>query len=353
MTQSQQQQQERKFIAVDFRGIQPMARERTALAVAGPAGLEVLAALPEPPPELESVEPDATPRPPLGLVGNVAFGLGGEAARAAYTYAALGGLASLAGRVGDDSAGDVVLQWLAGRGVETSSVVRRGATPVVVVLGVSGYRPIAITGDAPGADAAPGAAPDLERALARLAPSGQGTGTLLLAGFPYELRGEAVVAALRKAGQRRVRVVVSLSPVALGGPGAPLSPEDLEPLLPEVGLICGGPAELRRATRRSDPAEAARALIAGGARAVLAKRGPDGATLFRPGPAALEREDTPTPAIATTLQAVDRLRLAAAFGAVFDAAYLLGVAFNDPSPVRFAAAAAARVATSPRGILGL
>jgi len=353
MTQSQQQQQERKFIAVDFRGIQPMARERTALAATGPAGLEVMAILPVPPPEPESIEPDALPRPPLAIAADVTFELGGEAARAAYTYAALGGLVSFAGRIGDDPAGDVVLQWLAGRGVDTTSIVRSGATPVVVRLGAAGYRPIAITGNMPGADTAPGAAPDLERALERLAPSGQGTGTLLLAGFPYGLRGEAVAAALREAGRRRVRTVVSLSPVALGGPGAPLSPEDLEPLLPEAGLICGGPAELRRATRRSDPAEAARALIAGGARAVLAKRGPDGATLFRPGPAALEREDTPTPAIATTLQPVDRLRLAASFGAVFDAAYLLGVAFNDPSPVRFAAAAAARVATSPRGILGL
>jgi hypothetical protein len=178
----------------------------------------------------------------------------------------------------------------------------------------------------------------------------------LLAGYPYArgLRGEGAVQLLRAARAQGLRAVVSLAPVALGGLGPPLAPADLEGMLPHVDLICGGGPELRRATRRADAYDAARALIGGGARAVLAKRGPEGASVFRPGPAALEREDTSTPAAVSGLPAAaDPLRRAAAFGAVYDAAYLLGVALNDGSPARFAAAAAARAAASDQGVLGI
>src|SRR5947199_8880 len=152
------QQQERKFIAVDFRGVQPMQRERTALAVAGPLGVEVLAALDQPLPEPEELEADARPRPPQAASG------------------------------------------------------------------VTGLVPAGARGAG-------------------------GTATLLLAGYPYDLRGAAAAAALRAARQQRVRTVLSLSPVVLGGPGAPLTPADLDAVLPEVDLVCGGLAELRRATR--------------------------------------------------------------------------------------------------------
>jgi sugar/nucleoside kinase (ribokinase family) len=140
--------------------------------------------------------------------------------------------------------------------------------------------------------------------------------------------------------------------VVLGGQGALLTPADLEPILPHVDLICGGPLELRRATRRADSQDAARALIGLGARAVLAKRGPEGAAVFRPGPATLEREDASTPTAALQLPAMHPVRQAAVFGAVFDAAYLLGVALNDASPIRFAANAALRTARSDSGVMG-
>jgi hypothetical protein len=152
-----------------------------------------------------------------------------------------------------------------------------------------------------------------------------------------------------------VRTVLSLAPVALGGPGQPLLPADLEPLLPFVDLICGGPSELRRATRRGDSQEAARSLIGAGATSVLAKWGTEGGAVFRLGPAALEREDTSTPTAAAALAraGVDPLRRTATFGALYDAAYLLAVALNDGSPLRFASAAATRAAISPSGILGI
>ena len=132
---------------------------------------------------------------------------------------------------------------------------------------------------------------------------GERGSALLLAGYPYvpALRGPAAAHLLQTARERGVRTVLSLSPVALGGPGQPLVPADLEPLLPHVDLLCGGAPELRRATRRSNAQDAARALIDGGARAVLSKRGTEGAALFRLGPAALEREDTTAPAAAARL----------------------------------------------------
>ena len=186
---------------------------------------------------------------------------------------------------------------------------------------------------------------------------GERGSALLLAGYPFvgALRGEAGLALLKGARDAGVRTVLSFAPVALGGQGKPLVPADLEPLLPYVDLVCGGPSELRRATRRGDLQEAARVLIDAGAASVLAKRGTDRAAVFRRGPAALEREDTSTPTAAATLASagVDPLRRAATFGALYDAAYLLGVALNDGSPVRFASATATRAAVSPSGILGI
>jgi sugar/nucleoside kinase (ribokinase family) len=339
----QGQNQERKFIAVSFRGIQQASRERSALTIVGPAEIEVLAAPDAALPEPVELEEDAQPRPPLSAAGAVTFSLGGEAARAAYAYAAQHGLAALVATIGADAAGDLLLRWLADKGVGVAQVHRAGVTPVRALVAPAGYQAISIGGAADRHDSAAMAEPPAE-------------GALLVAGYPYAgaLRGEGVAALFRQARQRRVRTVLSLSPVALGGVGAPLSPADLELVLPQVDLICGSAAELRRATRRSDAQEAARALIGGGATEVLAKRGAAGAALFRMGPSALERADSSSPTAANALPAgLHPLRLAAAFGAVYDASYLLGLAFNDADPMRFAAAAAVRVAQSPVGVLGL
>jgi sugar/nucleoside kinase (ribokinase family) len=342
MSQSNQQPHERKFIAVTFRGVQEASRERTALTIAGTAAVEVTATLADALPQPDEVEPDAQPRAPLRAAAEVALTLGGEGARAAYTYAALNGLVSFAGTVPGGAAGDLVLRWLSDKGVDLQHAQRREASGTRVLLSPRGYQGVLVGQDEPaGAD---DALPEL---------SG---GTLLLAGYPFagSLRGPRAVELLQQARARRMRTVVSLCPVEIGGPGRALSPEDLEALLPHVDLVCGGPAELRRATRRPQAQDAARALLQSGARAVLAKRGPAGAAIFTEGPAALERGDTTTPSTATALAAdIAPIRLAAAFGAAFDAAYLLGEALNDASPVRFAAAAATRVAQSANGVLGL
>lgn len=347
MSQSQQPFV-RSFIAVDFRGIRESSKERTSLGVAGTAGVAVFAALSEALPESVEREPeremDTELRAQVAPAATTAIDVGGEAARAAYAYAALGGLVRLAAVAGQDAAGDLLLRWLSVREVDVSAVARHGATDISLHLGAAGYQPLTATAAAP-APAAP------EQVI------GERGSALLLAGYPFvgALRGEAGLALLKRARDAGVRTVLSLAPVALGGQGKPLVPADLEPLLPAVDLVCGGPSELRRATRRGDSQEAARVLIDAGATSVLAKRGTDGAAVFRRGPAALEREDTSTPTAAATLASagVDPLRRAATFGALYDAAYLLGVALNDGSPVRFASAAATRAAVSPSGILGI
>jgi sugar/nucleoside kinase (ribokinase family) len=349
MAQSQQAA-EGKFFAVDFRGVQQASRERTSLGVAGPAGLAVLAELPAPPPEAIEREADAEPRPQQVALTDARLDLGGEAARAAYAYAALGGLVRLATTVGQDAAGDLVLRWLEGRGVDVAGVRRAGRTAVALHLAADGYQPQTLTPAAPEGDSAGEPAPT-ETVL------GARGSAFLLAGYPYVgvMRGTGAVGLLEAARGAGVRTVLSLSPVALGGPGQPLGPGDLEAVLPLIDLVCGGASELRRATRRADPQEAARALIGSGARSVLMKRGAQGAAVFRLGPAALEREDTNTPAAAASPNWLTGgpLRRAAVFGAIYDAAYLLGVARNDASPVRFASAAATRAAASPSGLLGL
>lgn len=343
MTQSNQQPHERKFIAVTFRGVQTASRERTALTIVGQGFPEVIAAPAEALPEPEELDPEAQPRPPLGALASVTLTLGGEAARAAFVYAALNGDVTFAGEVPAGADGDLVLRWLETRGADVQRARRGGSGPRVLVA-VPGRQNLAIGSVASGAAASPAVS------------GGDGRGALLLAGYPFAggLRGQAAADLLKDARGRGRRTVVSLCPVAAGGPGRPLTPEDIEPLLPYVDLLCGGPAELRRATRRPEAQDAARALLVGGARAVLVKRGADGAALFQQGPAALERFDTPTSGAADALAGgADPLRLAIAYGAVFDAAYLLGEALNDAAPVRFATAAAVRVAQSPEGVLGL
>jgi sugar/nucleoside kinase (ribokinase family) len=348
-----QQSSERTFIAVDFRGVQQASRERTSLGVVGAAGIAVLSALSAPLPEAAEREEDAEVRPQRAPATEAVLDLGGEGARAAYAYAALGGLVRLAAPVGADASGDLLLRWLTERGVETEHVSRSGRTETTLHLAAPGVQPFAITS----AEAAAGGWPDGSPQNLADVVLGERGSALLLAGYPYvpSLRGPAAVHLLQTARERGVRTVLSLSPVALGGPGQPLSPADLETLLPHVDLLCGGGPELRRATRRSNSQDAARAVIDGGARAVLYKRGTEGAALFRLGPAALEREDTTAPAAAARLAgaAPTPLRLAASFGAVFDAAYLLGGALNDASPVRFAFSAAVRAAISPSGVLGI
>jgi sugar/nucleoside kinase (ribokinase family) len=353
MAQSPQQPSERTFIAVDFRGVQQASRERTSLGVAGPAGIAVLSALDAPLPEAAEREEDAEVRPQRAPATEAVLDLGGEGARAAYAYAALGGLVRLAAPLGADASGDLLLRWLTERGVETGRVSRAGRTETTLHLAAPGVQPVNVAV----ADAAAGGWPDGSPQNIADAVLGERGSAFLLAGYPYipSLRGAPAAQLLQLARERGVRTVLSLSPVALGGAGQPLFPADLETLLPQVDLLCGGGPELRRATRRSNAQDAARALIDGGARAVLYKRGADGAAVFRLGPAALEREDTTAPAAAARLAgaAPTPLRLAASFGAVFDAAYLLGGALNDASPVRFAFSAAVRAAVSPSGLLGI
>jgi sugar/nucleoside kinase (ribokinase family) len=346
MTQSQQSS-ERTFIAVDFRGVQQASRERTSLGVAGGAGLAVASGLPAPLGEPVEREPDADPRPQSLRATGITLELGGEGARAAYAYAALGGLVRLAATLGEDPAGDVVLRWLEGRGAGVEAVRRSGQTPVTVYVDAPGVQPLLLaSGESPG--------PEPDAAGSVLGDRGS---ALLLAGYPYvgPLRGQEGASLLAAARRRGVRTVLSLSPVALGGAGSPLVPADLELLLPHADLVCGGPAELRRATRRGDPLEAARVLIGAGAKAVLTRRGPDGASLFRLGAASLDREDTFTPTAVAALNdaGLPPYRVAVAFGAAYDAAYLLGEALNDASPARFAAAAAVRAARAPAGVLGI
>jgi sugar/nucleoside kinase (ribokinase family) len=343
MSQSQQPFV-RSFIAVDFRGVQGATRERTSLGVAGPAGIAVFAGLAGAIPESAERDADSELRPQQLATTATALDIGGEAARAAYAYGALGGLVRLAATAGQDAAGDLLLHWLAQRDVDVSAVKRAGTTDVSLHLGAEGFQPLSAA-----APTAPLTAPE--------AVIGERGSTLLLAGYPYvgALRGAPAAALLKSAREAGVRTVLSLAPVALGGPGQPLLPADLEPLLPFVDLVCGGPAELRRATRRGDAQEAARSLIGAGATSVLSKRGTEGGAVFRLGPAALEREDTSTPTAAAALAraGVDPLRRTATFGALYDAAYLLAVALNDGSPLRFASAAATRAAISPSGILGI
>jgi hypothetical protein len=106
---TQSQQPERKLIAVDFRGIQQASRERTACTIIGRAGLTAHAALPEALPVMEEQEEESAIRQPPSVVGSLTWELGGEAARAAYAYASLGGLVELVSVVGVDQAGDTAI----------------------------------------------------------------------------------------------------------------------------------------------------------------------------------------------------------------------------------------------------
>jgi len=246
---------------------------------------------------------------------------GGCAANAAVAVARLEGIARFAGPVGTDAASNRFLDGMAGCGVDTSGVARvEGAS-----ISVSG---IFIDGD--------GEKMVATRRGAQLADARPRDPAALVADIDVVMadnRFPDFVQPILEAARRRG------IPVVLDGDRA-TTPDDA--LLPIASHIVFSAEALRATTGLADLA-AALAVIAGRARGFLAvTNGPED-VLWREG-ATLQRMPVFTVATVDTLGAGD----------TFHGAFALALAErrNEPTAIRFAAAAAALKCTRFGGISG-
>ena len=251
---------------------------------------------------------------------------GGKGANQAVAAARLGARVAMVGRVGRDDYGRLLRRSLTAAGVDAEPVIddEDAATGVAVItIDASGQNQIVL---APGANGRlhPD---DVERCRSLL----ESAAVVLL---QWEVPPETVEAAARIA--RRAGVAVVLDP-------APARPEALA-LLPLASFVTPNETELRvlagappGPTSPQDAAGMARSLLDLGARCVIAKLGPAGAT-------AISRDGEwvwPGHAV----QAVDTTAAGDAWNGAFAVALAEGRALQDAGA--FASAAAAISVTRP------
>lgn len=265
--------------------------------------------------------------------------LGGNGANAAFAAGALGENVRLWSCIGSDPFGEMVLGWLKSRNVDTTGLyVSTGAgTSTTVVVTDTLLRRNSFHYPGPVSEFAPTSL-----------SSGTGTGTgaglkgdwLLITGYPliHRWRGEATRALLSEAHGKGVHTALDIGPIL----GAPLTVDELEPLLPLLDVLLCNEFELGEVTGESVEQGAQWALSAG-ARIVVVKRGERGATIFSS--SGRGRTDVPCFPVKTigTVGAGD------SFDAGFLYAYSRGLSLEESA--RFGNAVAALVVSAPRGIL--
>jgi ribokinase/sulfofructose kinase len=251
---------------------------------------------------------------------------GGVAANVACALAALGHDASVASRIGDDDAGDTVLDSLTDWGVDASGVRRGGdATSYTLVLrGPDGDRMIVAGGDGvPGLELT-----DADRDSIRNADCA----------FTSAYAPDAVVRELvdmREDGDMAALAFDLAGPLPeLEGRGA--TPETIDAAAETADLFVANVVAARSYLDR-DPEPAASELAARGADRVAVTVGADGAHLATP------NEAVHVPAL--DVEAVDATGAGDAFTAALVHAWLLG-GENPETAGRTAAAAAAQNCTA-------
>jgi ribokinase len=257
------------------------------------------------------------PRPGQTVFGSDFFTApGGKGANQAVAAARLGATVAMAGCIGDDQFGHTLLDRLLADGVRCASV-QQAASPTGTAL---------ITVDAQGANTIvviSGANMLCDEVLVeRALASTEGPGVLLLQHEIPDATNAHAIRAARDAGW-----LIMLNPA----PSRVIAPE----LLPLIDMIVPNETEAAALTGNSDPQQAARRLLALGARAVLVTLGREGA-FYRSGDAAWR-----CPALA--VQAVDTTAAGDAYiGAL---ATVLAEGRGATEGLEFAAAAAGLAVT--------
>jgi sugar/nucleoside kinase (ribokinase family) len=258
--------------------------------------------------------------------------LGGNGANAACALAALGSPTRLCSVAGTDSFGDIALGWLRDRRVLAEAVRRdlsdaTAATAIVIdrdrhrlafhhAGGSRQYRP-----------------EHLPHPVARRGDTLLLTSYHLLPGF----RGDAGAALLFSAHSAGTRTALDLGPAVgdIAGMG------ELGALLPSVDFLLANSRELTACTGEDDVERGVAAALAAGAKAVVVKRGGDGASLHT----ADERITVPGFAV--------EVHSTVGAGDAFDAGFLHAVAGGASmrGALRLANSVAALVVSSRDGIL--
>jgi len=260
--------------------------------------------------------------------------LGGNGANAAYVLAGLGAAPSLCSAVGQDPLGTLAGGWLDEAGVQTDAVVRSKTDATATTAVITDPQRNRQSFHHAGATATFGLDDISTPYFAR-------ADHLLVTGYPL-LRGwrpDGMAEALRQAHRAGATTLLDVGPAI----DDPPTLDELTPLLPDVDHLLGNADELRTCTDRSALDAAAADVLAAGARTVVAKRGAEGATLFRP--------DAPP----KTMPGLDvEVRTTVGAGDAFNAGllYCLTREAALPRALRFANATAARVVAAPDGILG-
>lgn len=263
----------------------------------------------------------------------LAISMGGNGGNSAYVAAALGIPTALGGAVGQDLLGDALVRWLTERQVDLSGLWRSPthatSSSTIVLTDAANQAVFHHLGSSAAAsfDALPEAL--LGRAEVLLATS-----------FPLlpQFRAGGFAAALGRVHKRGGVTGLDIGPAI----GPPVTLAELRPLLADVDYLIGNSHELAVLTGAASWEEAAEALLAGGAGAVVIKQGEAGASLWR----ADERIHAPA-------FPVD-VKISVGAGDSFNVGFLYGAAQGWPPEraLRFGNGVAAQVMAHPQGIFG-
>ena len=262
--------------------------------------------------------------------------LGGSGGMTAFAAAALGEMVRLWSSVGSDPLGELALNWLEGRHVDTTSVRISGDAGTSTTILISGEE------GAGGALYYAGVA-DLFAPRVR-AVGGGGTDWLLVTGYAQMpmWRGDNTLELLRNARRAGVNTALSTGPSF----DKPVDPAELEPLLRYTGVLLSDGPELQALSKTKSLEKAVAWIFEAGAKSLLLREPAEGTILF-------DSADSDGEKVAPFSNQPDVGTAIPGWTESFDAGFLFARGRGD-SPqdsVRFGLACAALVAGAKRGSL--
>lgn len=259
--------------------------------------------------------------------------MGGNGGNAAYVLAGLGLPTALAGMVGRDPLGDVLVERLMARGVNVDALQRSEihatSTSTIIMTGPTHQTVFHHLGSTAQVDAA-----HLPEKLLKEAQ------VLLCASLPLmtKIRAGGFARALEITHRAGGLTALDIGPAI----GRPVTLGELRPLLPHTDYLLSNSYELSVLAGEDDWEIAAAHLLAAGARCVVIKRGRDGASVRG------SQGTVDVPAFAV------EANITVGAGDAFNAGFLYGLkqGWDLAQAVRFGNAVAALVVRSNRGVLG-
>jgi ribokinase len=259
---------------------------------------------------------------------------GGNGANSAYVLATLGASVGLVSAAGNDMLGDMIVGWLAARGVDVRGVRRDGGYATSTNTTLLDERLNRLNFYHPGGLTVLNYDDTSVRLLDKMT-------TLLISSYPIMrgFRPAGYAALLAAAHAQSARTAVDIGPAI----GEPVTVAELTPLLPLIDYLIANEYELRMCTDCADEARAAGRLIAAGARHVLVKRGKDGAIVYTAGGETVFAPAVPLEATVTV-----------GAGDTFNSGFLFALQEGQPlaDALRFAHVVASCVVATGKSVLG-